>query len=98
MSEFSAIKRLREKSFFLSYGKNKVDVDVPGTNRVDRHIAVYRLVKEYVELMDDYEKASDPTKKVIEPRLKEIEVELTKQYFIFTRNEIKWMFDNDKNK
>jgi hypothetical protein len=89
---------LKNKSFFLSYGKNTVNVDVPNTNRVNRHIEVYRLIKEYVEITNDYEKASDVTKKALEPRLRELEKEITGKYFIFTKNEIKWMFDRDENK
>lgn len=45
---------------------------LPVENYVNKHIEIYLLIREYVELYEDGKNASDPTAELIKVRLNEI--------------------------
>ena len=80
---------LKSNGFHLNYGfrhfpKGNIDF----TNRVDKHIEIYLLIKEYVDLYQDGKNASDPTAELIKARLNEIAKKLAKNYYVVTEDEL----------
>jgi hypothetical protein len=62
------------------FPKEKLPVD----NHVNKHIEIYLLVKEYVDLYEDGRNASEATAKLIKERLNEIAKKLAKEYYVVT--------------
>lgn len=80
---------LKSNGFYHNYDirhfpKEKLPVD----NHVNKHIEIYLLVKEYVDLYEDGRNASDATAKLIKERLNEIAKKLAKEYYVVTEKEL----------
>ena len=57
-------------------------------NHVNKHIEIYLLVKEYVDLYEDGRNASEATAKLIKERLDEIAKKLAKEYYVVTEKDL----------
>lgn len=88
---------LRDNGFFFVAGNTelypsfypKFPERVPETNKLEKHLEIYRLIEEFMKLHNDLKSASDPAKKLIEPRLKEIAATLARDYFVVKRDELR---------
>ena len=59
----------------------------PTSNCLAQHIAIYKLIQEYVELFEDYEKMKSSGKVIVEARMKEIQSKLLGEYWIVSKNQ-----------
>ncbi len=80
---------LKSSGFYHNYDirhfpKEKLPVD----NHVNKHIEIYLLIKEYVDLYEDGKNASEATAKLIKERLDEIAKKLAKEYYVVTEKEL----------
>lgn len=80
---------LKSSGFCINYGnyhfpKGKIDF----TNRVDKHIEIYNLIKEYVDLHADGRNASEATAALIKKRMDTIAKKLAENYYVVTKDEL----------
>jgi hypothetical protein len=81
---------LKSSGFYHNYDYRHYPTEtLPYDNHVNRHIEIYLLVKEYVDLYEDGKNASEATAKLIKERLNEIAKKLAKTYYIVTEDELK---------
>jgi len=81
---------LKSNGFYHNYDTRHFPIEkLPVDNHVTRHIEIYLLVKEYVDLYEDGKNASEATAKLIKERLNEIAKKLAKTYYIVTEDELK---------
>ena len=81
---------LKSNGFYHNYEYRHYPKEtLPYDNHVNRHIEIYLLVKEYVDLYEDGKNASEATAKLIKERLNEIAKKLAKTYYIVTEDELK---------
>lgn len=81
---------LKSKGFNLNYDIRHYPTEkLPVDNHVNKHIQIYLLIREYVELYEDGKNSSDPTAELIKVRLDEIAKTLAKKYYVVTEDELK---------
>lgn len=80
---------LKSNGFYHNYDIRHFPTEqLPVDNHVSKHIEIYLLVKEYVDLYEDGKNASEATAKLIKERLDEIAKKLAKEYYVVTEKEL----------
>lgn len=83
------LNNLKSNGFYHNYETRHFPKEkLPADNHVNKHIEIYLLVKEYVDLYEDGRNASEATTKLIKERLNEIAKKLAKEYYVITEKEL----------